>query len=45
VLVWYDPADPGDVIVYGSDGRWSDRLFIAAGSVAVVAGTILAGFA
>lgn len=45
VLVWYDPADPGDVVVYGSDGRWSDRLFIAVGAVAVVAGTILAGFA
>jgi Protein of unknown function (DUF3592)/Mu transposase, C-terminal len=43
VLVWYDPADPGDVLVYGSDGRWSDRAFLAAGAFFVIIGVILAG--
>jgi hypothetical protein len=42
VLVWYDPEDPGDVLVYGSDGRWSDRTFLAVGLVLVVVGVLLA---
>jgi hypothetical protein len=42
VLVWYDPADPGDVLVYGSDGRWSDRAFLAVGLVLVIVGVVLA---
>jgi len=42
VLVWYDPADPGDVLVYGSDSRWSDRVFLALGVVLVAVGVVLA---
>jgi len=42
VLVWYDPADPGDVLVYDSDSRWSDRVFLALGVVLVVVGVVLA---
>lgn len=45
VLVWYDPADPSDVLVYGSDGRWSDRILLTAGGLAILAGTILTGYA
>ena len=32
VLVWYDPADPADILVYGRDGRWSDRAFLTVGA-------------
>jgi hypothetical protein len=42
VLVWYDPADPGDVLVYGSDGRWSDRIFLALGLLLVAIGVVIA---
>ena len=42
VLVWYDPADPGDVLVYGSDSRWSDWVFLALGVVLVAVGVVLA---
>jgi len=31
VPIWYDPADPTDVVVNGWDGRFSDRLLLAAG--------------
>jgi len=41
VLIWYDPADPGDVLVYGSDGRWSDWLFLTAGALLVIVGVLL----
>jgi hypothetical protein len=44
VLVWYDAADPSDVLVFGRDERWSDRAFVAAGAVFVVAGASLAAF-
>ena len=44
VLVWYDPADPTDVVVYGSDGRWSDRAFLVSGVVLFAVGVVLAGF-
>jgi hypothetical protein len=43
VLVWYDAADPGDVLVYGSDGRWSDLVFVVLGAVALGVGVVLAG--
>jgi hypothetical protein len=43
VLIWYDPADPADVVVYGSDGRWSDRAFLTAGALFVIVGVTLAG--
>lgn len=42
VLVWYDPADPGDVLVYGADDRWSDRVFLTLGLVLVVVGVVIA---
>src|SRR5260370_38891589 len=32
VLIWYDPADPQDVLVYGHQGRASDLAFMIAGS-------------
>jgi Protein of unknown function (DUF3592)/Mu transposase, C-terminal len=44
VLVWYDPADPADVLVYASDGPWSDRAFLAAGALCVIGGAVIAGF-
>lgn len=31
VLIWYDPVDPLDVLVFGRDGRHADRAFVAAG--------------
>jgi hypothetical protein len=42
VLVWYDPKDPDDVLVYGRWGRSADRVFVAAGTVLVVLGAWLA---
>ena len=41
VLVWYDPADPGDVLVYGSDSRWSDRTFLAVGAALIAVGVFM----
>jgi uncharacterized protein involved in type VI secretion and phage assembly len=41
VLVWYDPGDPGDVLVYGRWGRAADWAFMATGAV-LVTGLILA---
>ena len=38
VLVWYDPADPQDVLVYGREGRIANRLFVAAGLVLIGVG-------
>ena len=42
VLVWYDPADPGDVLVYGSGGQWSDRAFLTLGAVLLAVGILIA---
>ena len=44
VLVWYDPADPSDVLVYGRYGRRADGIFIAAGIGLVIAGAVIAEF-
>jgi hypothetical protein len=44
VLVWYDPADPQDVLVYGRDGRYADRAFVAVGLLFILIGTALAAF-
>jgi len=44
VLVWYDPEDPGDVLVYGRWGRAADRAFVIAGALLVLAGTGIAVF-
>jgi hypothetical protein len=43
VRVWYDQADPTDVLVDGSEGRWSDRVFLIAGAVSLIFGVVLAG--
>jgi hypothetical protein len=42
VLVWYDPKDPDDVLVYGRWGRFADRTFVAAGIALVLLGAWLA---
>jgi hypothetical protein len=44
VLVWYDPEDPGDVLVYGRWGRATDRAFVAAGTLFVLIGGWIALF-
>jgi hypothetical protein len=36
--VWYDPADPTDVLVNGWDGRYSDLAFLAVGVFFMVFG-------
>jgi hypothetical protein len=38
VHVWYDPADPTDVLVNGWDGRFSDLAFLAVGVFFIVFG-------
>jgi hypothetical protein len=45
VLVWYDAADPDDVLVYGRDGRLADRAFVAAGLLVILAGAAIAALA
>jgi len=42
LLVWYDPADPTDVLVNGSDGRYGDLVFLAVGLSFIVFGLALA---
>jgi Mu transposase, C-terminal len=44
VLVWYDPTDPSDILVYDFDGCWSDRAFLATGALLVIGGAVLAAF-
>jgi Protein of unknown function (DUF3592)/Mu transposase, C-terminal len=44
VLVWYDPADPQDVVVYGREERFADRTFVAVGLLFVLVGTATAAF-
>jgi hypothetical protein len=44
VLVWYDPQDPSDVLVYGREGRLSDRTFVAVGALLMLAGAGSAAF-
>ena len=38
VLVWYDPDDPRDVLVYGREGRAADLAFVVAGALFIVLG-------
>ncbi len=38
ILVWYDPADPTDVLVNGWDGRVGDLAFLAVGLFFIVFG-------
>jgi hypothetical protein len=42
VLVWYDPADPQNVLVYGREGRIANRLFLAAGVLFLLIGAAMA---
>jgi Protein of unknown function (DUF3592) len=42
VPVWYDPADPTDVLVNGWDGRYADRAFLAVGLLFIVFGMAVA---
>lgn len=42
VPVWYDPADPTDVLVNGWDGRFADRVLLAAGLCFIVFGLAVA---
>jgi hypothetical protein len=42
VLIWYDPEDPREVLVYGREGRTSDRAFVIAGMLFILIGVGLA---
>jgi hypothetical protein len=42
VPVWYDPADPTDVLVNGWDGRFGNRAFLALGLCFIVFGMAIA---
>ena len=42
VPIWYDPADPTDVLVNGWDGRYADRAFLAVGFFFIVLGLAVA---
>jgi hypothetical protein len=44
VLVWYDPSDPDDVLIYGRWGRVSDRAFVTAGTLLILVGAAIAIF-
>jgi hypothetical protein len=44
VLVWYDPEDPSDVLVYGRWGRAADGAFVIAGALFVLIGAGIAVF-
>jgi Protein of unknown function (DUF3592) len=44
VLVWYDAADPGEVLLYGRGGRQVDRVFLVAGTAFVLVGCAIAIF-
>jgi hypothetical protein len=35
VLIWYDPTDPDDILIYGRWGHAADRAFLAAGTLLV----------
>ena len=42
VLVWYDPDDPYEVLVYGREGRAADLAFVVAGALFIMLGAGLA---
>jgi hypothetical protein len=42
VLIWYDPRDPDDVLIYGRWGRVSDRAFVTAGTLLILVGAAIA---
>ncbi len=41
VLIWYDPADPLDMLVRGHDGRAPDLVLVIAGAALVAAGAVI----
>ena len=45
VLIWYDPADPEDVLVFGRYGRLTDWAFGIGGLLLVLSGIIVAAVA
>lgn len=44
VLIWYDPRDPDDVLIYGRWGRVCDRAFVTAGTLLILVGAAIAAF-
>jgi Protein of unknown function (DUF3592) len=44
ILVWYDPEDPQDVLVFGREGKLADKAFVAVGAAFVLAGAAIAAF-
>jgi hypothetical protein len=42
VLVWYDPADPGEILVYGRGTRVADLALAAAGVLCALTGAAIA---
>lgn len=44
VLVWYDPADPSDILVFGRDGRLSNAAFATIGILFILGGAAIGGF-
>ena len=42
ILVWYDPADPWNSVVFGRDGRISDRVLLCVG-LALIASALIMG--
>jgi Protein of unknown function (DUF3592) len=42
VLVWYDPEDPQDALVYGREGRAADLAFVIAGALFIMLGAGIA---
>jgi len=42
VLVWYDPDDPSEVLVYGREGRAADLAFVIAGALFIALGAGIA---
>jgi hypothetical protein len=42
VLIWYDPADPEEILIYGRREGLSDAAFLVAGCLFILAGAGLA---
>jgi hypothetical protein len=44
VLLWYDPDDPRNILVYGREGRLADAAFVVAGVLFMMTGAGIAAF-
>ena len=42
VLIWYDPDDPEDALVYGREGKAADLAFVIAGALLILTGVAIA---